>query len=154
MSKLNDDERAVQYAECIRRGHQTSNRVLTSNPPWQVCRFCGTHFRYEQRLIEQNEPRGPRVAESSLPPNSRSKMPDISYDELANWLEGAVQWIEREGSDLSDNDLAMAYACSDQLDVERDALDEYERRDWLRGARLAIERARYEPSEIMGVDAT
>jgi len=80
-------------------------------------------------------------------------MPDISYDELANWLEGAVQWIEREGSDLSDNDLAMAYACSDQLDVERDALDEYERRDWLRGARLAIERARYEPSEIMGVDA-
>lgn len=72
-------------------------------------------------------------------------MNDISHEELADWLEGAVQWIERDGSGLSDHDLAVAYAYSDQLDVERDALDESERRDWLRGARLAIERARYEP---------
>jgi len=44
------------YEVCRERGHTPSGQVLTSNPPWNVCKFCGTHFRYEQRLIESNTP--------------------------------------------------------------------------------------------------
>ena len=50
------DPRA-EYDICASRGHEPSGLTLTSNPPWQVCKHCGTHYRYETRLVEQNTPR-------------------------------------------------------------------------------------------------
>ena len=50
------DERSRQYRICAERGHVPSDVVLSSNPPWQVCRHCGTQYRYETKLVEANVP--------------------------------------------------------------------------------------------------
>jgi hypothetical protein len=52
-----DWERLVAYRECAKRGHLSSGVTLTSNPPWAVCAECGTHYREETRIVEQNAPR-------------------------------------------------------------------------------------------------
>jgi hypothetical protein len=49
-------ERRFAYQQCMERGHQDSGITLTSNPPWSVCKWCGTHYRYEQHLVEANVP--------------------------------------------------------------------------------------------------
>lgn len=50
--------RREAYEICVERGHKESGVVLCSNPPWDVCKFCGTHFRFETRLVESNIPVG------------------------------------------------------------------------------------------------
>lgn len=50
------DKRHEQYLICTQRGHESSELTLTSDPPWEVCRHCGTHFRYEQMIVEANVP--------------------------------------------------------------------------------------------------
>jgi hypothetical protein len=51
-----DDERRAAYLICKQRGHQSSGITLTSNPPWSVCRHCGTHYRTETKTVESNVP--------------------------------------------------------------------------------------------------
>lgn len=53
---MSDAERLEAYNVCNERSHESDGQLLTSNPPWMVCKFCGTYFRYEQRLIESNVP--------------------------------------------------------------------------------------------------
>lgn len=48
--------RAQEFAICKKRGHQPSSIMLPSNPPQNICKWCGTHYRYEQTLIERNFP--------------------------------------------------------------------------------------------------
>lgn len=49
-----------EYEICQERGgHISSGITLTSNPPWQVCQFCGTHYRTEIKLVEQHVPKPP-----------------------------------------------------------------------------------------------
>jgi len=48
--------RREQYEICQQRGHEPSWLTLTCDPPLQVCRFCGTHYRWEKTLIESNVP--------------------------------------------------------------------------------------------------
>lgn len=46
-----------QYEICKERGeHLASDFMLMSNPPWQVCRMCGTHYRFDLVLVESNVP--------------------------------------------------------------------------------------------------
>lgn len=47
---------AEAYAVCKKRGHQPSDVRLMSNPPQDICRFCGVHYRFESVLIETNLP--------------------------------------------------------------------------------------------------
>jgi len=54
----NNDERLEAYKICKTRGHEPSGIVLTSNPPWQVCKHCETHYQYSKpTLIESNVPK-------------------------------------------------------------------------------------------------
>lgn len=54
---MDEAQRLEQYRICQKRGHAPSGTVLASNPPWQVCEFCGTHYRWsEPKLIESNVP--------------------------------------------------------------------------------------------------
>ena len=52
-----------EYQICKVRGHVPSNAMLTVHPPLMVCERCGTHYRYEQTLIEQNVPEQPLKAQ-------------------------------------------------------------------------------------------
>lgn len=47
------------YQICRERGHQASGELLTSNPPMNVCMYCGAWFRYERQLVEGNVPEPP-----------------------------------------------------------------------------------------------
>lgn len=49
-------KRVAAYEVCKERGHTDSGLILTSNPPWSVCEFCGTNYRYETKLIEGRTP--------------------------------------------------------------------------------------------------
>lgn len=51
-NRTSEAERLAAYRECQKRGHTPSGLTLASNPPWSVCKFCGTNFRYEQVLVE------------------------------------------------------------------------------------------------------
>lgn len=52
-----NEERAAAYAICRERGHVDSGVLLTSMPPWNVCKHCGTNYRHTQpELVEQNPP--------------------------------------------------------------------------------------------------
>lgn len=53
-------DRYAEYLICQQRGHESSGMTLTSSPPWEVCRFCGTHYRHEVNLVEQNVPEEPQ----------------------------------------------------------------------------------------------
>ena len=46
------EDQKKQYEVCKVRGHTPSNIVLTSKPPWNVCKHCGIHYRFEQKLVE------------------------------------------------------------------------------------------------------
>lgn len=39
-----------EYLLCKDRGHKESGLVLTSYPPWNVCKYCGTAYRDEEEL--------------------------------------------------------------------------------------------------------
>jgi len=68
-------------------------------------------------------------------------------DALRNSLRDLLDIVEREVvSDLSDNDLALAYAYSGQLDVEREAIAEQEIRRAVAAAR-AVLTAPLDPTE-------
>lgn len=54
--KADDDARAAEYEICKRRGHQPADRVLTSNPPQNVCKWCGATYHFDQVLIESHVP--------------------------------------------------------------------------------------------------
>jgi hypothetical protein len=80
-------ERWRQYQVCKQRGHQESGTTLTSNPPWHVCKHCGTNFRYERRLVESNAPNEPpeesqQCAHGNNPAdcNACAVLSDIAYD--------------------------------------------------------------------------
>ena len=45
-----------QYEICKDRGHEPDNIMLMSMPPWNICKHCGTQYRYESTLIERNYP--------------------------------------------------------------------------------------------------
>ena len=48
-----------QYYICKERdGHTPSGFRLTSNPPWDTCKHCGTAFRYETITHELQVPEG------------------------------------------------------------------------------------------------
>lgn len=49
-------QRRDEYEICMRRGHQPSNTVLTSYPPKNVCKWCGTHYYRADRIHESNVP--------------------------------------------------------------------------------------------------
>jgi hypothetical protein len=40
-------ERARSYLVCQERGHTPSEVRTASNPPQDICRFCGTYYWYE-----------------------------------------------------------------------------------------------------------
>jgi ATP-dependent Clp protease ATP-binding subunit ClpC len=46
--------RAEQREICKVRGHVASGHVLTSNPPWNICEYCNTRYRYETNLVEMD----------------------------------------------------------------------------------------------------
>ena len=46
------NENNPAYLECQKRGHTASGEVLTSAPPWDVCKYCGVPYRYERVLRE------------------------------------------------------------------------------------------------------
>lgn len=48
--------RRRQYAICQERGHKPSGYTLLSNPPWEICGWCKTKFRYETVLVERDAP--------------------------------------------------------------------------------------------------
>jgi len=49
-----------EYLICKERGHTSNGIMLPSNPPWSVCKYCGTHYRYAKpELIESNIPDKP-----------------------------------------------------------------------------------------------
>lgn len=52
-------ERYKAYLVCKERGHKPSNYMLASNPPWNVCEYCNTKFRYETKkiLVEYDQPK-------------------------------------------------------------------------------------------------
>lgn len=55
--RIADEDRWIaEYAVCQRRGHDGSGHVLTSIPPKQICRWCGTHFWTEHVAHEGNAP--------------------------------------------------------------------------------------------------
>lgn len=51
-----DAARREAYEVCQERGHTDSGRILTSDPPWRVCKFCGTWYRHESHMVEGNVP--------------------------------------------------------------------------------------------------
>lgn len=54
------EERVRAYEVCKQRGHSPSGIILASNPPWNVCEFCGVNYRWrEPELIEANVPVAP-----------------------------------------------------------------------------------------------
>lgn len=56
MSENEVQKRVDQYRICQTRGHEPSNIRLACNPPLDVCKHCGAHFRYESTLIERHIP--------------------------------------------------------------------------------------------------
>lgn len=42
-----------EYEICKKRKHQKSGVVLSG---WDICAFCGTHFRHVTKLEEKNVP--------------------------------------------------------------------------------------------------
>jgi hypothetical protein len=58
---MNKSERYEQYLICKDRGHSASDVLLTSSPPLNICRFCGTSYRYAiQETLEMNAPTEPK----------------------------------------------------------------------------------------------
>ena len=53
-----EQQRAEEYAICQRRGHSPAPTILTVLPPMNVCKYCGTHYRFEEAQVEQNVPEG------------------------------------------------------------------------------------------------
>ncbi len=52
MGKMYDE-----YKICQTRGHQKSGRIgMTDGSTWEVCRHCGTSFRYVTVIKEINIP--------------------------------------------------------------------------------------------------
>ena len=59
-------ERWAAYQECKKRGHERSDIVFDTNPPWYVCKWCGTHFQYGPRpLYELYQPNDPATLEET-----------------------------------------------------------------------------------------
>lgn len=42
--KPEEVERAKQYLICQQRGHKPSSIMTASNPPQNICSFCGTYY--------------------------------------------------------------------------------------------------------------
>lgn len=54
---MSEEERLAQYRICKVRGHKASGAMAMSNPPWHICKYCGTYYRYtEPELVETNIP--------------------------------------------------------------------------------------------------
>lgn len=49
-------QRIEAYEVCKERGHAPSAKVIATIPPWNVCRYCGTSYRSQSILEEQNVP--------------------------------------------------------------------------------------------------
>ncbi len=49
-------QRLAEYEICKRRGHQPTDHMLPTNPPQNVCRWCGAWYRHDTQLIERNVP--------------------------------------------------------------------------------------------------
>ena len=49
-------KRRKTYEICKERGHQPSGMMLSSNPPWETCKRCGTAYRWERVLHELDYP--------------------------------------------------------------------------------------------------
>jgi hypothetical protein len=56
-----DADRRVEYETCQKRGHQRSGYVLSSVPPKDVCKWCGTAYWYTTELHESQVPPGALV---------------------------------------------------------------------------------------------
>lgn len=54
---MDNTERLEAYKICKIRNHEPSGMQLCSNPPWDICKHCGTGFRYETVLREYNVPK-------------------------------------------------------------------------------------------------
>lgn len=52
----NTAQRLDEYRICQKRGHQPDSIILTSNPPKNVCKWCGTHYTTKKEVIETNFP--------------------------------------------------------------------------------------------------
>ena len=46
----------TEYHICKERGHQAEGGVTIGKITWMHCGFCGTSYRYEKMLIEENAP--------------------------------------------------------------------------------------------------
>lgn len=61
------EERAKQYAICQERGHVAGISAVTTtlvycpdgcgpHPPFDICKYCGTSFRFVTTMEEENKP--------------------------------------------------------------------------------------------------
>ena len=57
---MDNKERTKQYDICCERGHMPSGHQQPTNPPYDICRYCGTAYHVEvtPRLLERNVPAG------------------------------------------------------------------------------------------------
>lgn len=57
VNDIDADEARREYGICRRRGHTPgTSSVSVGNERWQRCMYCGTSYRFEQRLIEKGAP--------------------------------------------------------------------------------------------------
>jgi hypothetical protein len=57
-------KRFAQYRVCQERGHTASGTISPpGGPTMHACKFCGTHYRVEETLVEQNVPQDPTQGE-------------------------------------------------------------------------------------------
>ena len=52
---LIDENKVAEYRICKRRGHQPGNMVRGDG--WHVCKWCGTAYTHETRVIEDVPPK-------------------------------------------------------------------------------------------------
>ena len=56
---MKNKDRLKAYKICKERGHSPDDLILTSSPPQNICKHCGTRYRYETKLIEFDVPKDP-----------------------------------------------------------------------------------------------
>lgn len=55
-NNMTNEQQFEAYKICQQRGHASSALRLMSNPPKNVCKYCGTHYWVENVLHESNIP--------------------------------------------------------------------------------------------------
>lgn len=54
---MSEQDRQAEYAICRRRGHQGDGGYTQGWESWWVCKWCGTHYRTKETLVEKNTPK-------------------------------------------------------------------------------------------------